>query len=334
MSKRQVLIPISAYERIRSRLDKSQHDFEILCWSANEVTHPDGSIVARSDFRPEIGWIPIDLLFAGISEGMSVPDFLLFADALVECGTVEWVQSCLAGADAPPLQKILSAGIRLSNSDSPNAGVAEYTMAAIMNVVHGWGERADDQRSARWNQKSWTEINGGTWLIVGFGSIGGEIAKRARPFGVHIVGARRTATDDGRADRMVTMDELGGVLPSADVVVVACPLTDQTRGLVDKLFLDQMRNGSILVNVSRGPVVDTGDLLEVLDAGRSIRAILDVFDIEPLEPTSPLWNHEAVTLTSHIAGAGSGITKRGDDVFIEQLDAYLAGRELRLELKP
>ena len=95
-----------------------------------------------------------------------------------------------------------------------------------------------------------------------------------------------------------------------------------------------MRNGSILVNESEGPGTATGDLLEVLDAGRSMRAILDVFDVEPLEPTSPLWNHEAVTLTSHIAGAGSGITKRGDDVFIEQLDAYLAGRELRLELKP
>ena len=211
MSKRQVLIPISAYERIRSRLDNSQHEFEVLCWSANEVSRPDGSTVAMEDFRPEIGWIPIDLLFAGVSDGMSVPDFLLFADALVESGTIEWVQSCLAGTDAPPLQKILAAGIRLSNSDSPNAGVAEYTMAAIMNVVHGWEERSDDQRNARWNQKSWTEINGGTWLIVGFGSIGGEIAKRARPFGVQIIGARRTAADDERADRMITMDELGQV---------------------------------------------------------------------------------------------------------------------------
>ena len=334
MPKRQVLIPISAYERIRPRLSNSRHEFDILCWSATEITHPDGSVVAKSDLRPEIGWIPIDLLFAGISEGMSAPDFLLFVDALIDCGTVKWVQSCLAGADAPPLQQILSAGIRLSNSDSPNAGVAEYTMAAIMNVVHGWSERTDDQRSRQWNQKSWTEINGGTWLIVGFGSIGREIAKRAQPFGVEIVGARRTVAKDNQADRMITMNELEDVLPSADVIIISCPLTDESRGLVDKQFFDQMRNGSILVNVSRGPVVDTQDLLEALNAGRSIRAILDVFDIEPLESTSPLWSHNAVTLTSHIAGAGSGITKRGDDVFIEQLDAYLAGRELRLELRP
>jgi len=206
-------------------------------------------------------------------------------------------------------------------------------MAAIMNVVHGWPQRNDDQRNGKWSQKSWVEINGGTWLIIGFGSIGGEIAKRARPFGVEVIGARRTEADDARADRMITMDTLGEVLPTADVVVVACPLTDETRGLVDKRFLDQMKDDSILVNVSRGPVVNTGDLLEALDSGKSLKAILDVFDSEPLDPSSPLWNHSGVTLTSHIAGAGSGITKRGDDVFIEQLDAYLSGRPLRLELE-
>ncbi|MDP7068619.1 MAG: D-2-hydroxyacid dehydrogenase [Acidimicrobiales bacterium] len=333
MSKRQVLVPLTVYERIHSRLEDSPHDFDVLCWSSSGITHSDGSAVAESDYRPEIGWVPIDLLFAGTSPGMTASDFLLFTEALVECGTVRWVQSCLAGADAPPLQRILSAGIRLSNSDSPNAGVAEYAMAAIMNVVHGWPQRNDDQRNGKWSQKSWVEINGGTWLIIGFGSIGGEIAKRARPFGVEVIGARRTEADDARADRMITMDTLGEVLPTADVVVVACPLTDETRGLVDKRFLDQMKDDSILVNVSRGPVVNTGDLLEALDSGKSLKAILDVFDSEPLDPSSPLWNHSGVTLTSHIAGAGSGITKRGDDVFIEQLDAYLSGRPLRLELE-
>jgi len=111
-------------------------------------------------------------------------------------------------------------------------------------------------------------------------------------------------------------------------------LTDTTRGLVDKEFLNQMKTSSILVNVSRGPVVDTGDLLEALNSTGPGRAILDVFETEPLEPLSALWSHDSVTLTSHIAGAGSGITRRGDDVFIEQLNAYLEGRELRLEIQP
>ena len=326
MSKRQVLIPLAVYDRLQSRLEASPNEFNVLRWSPSEITWPDGSPVAASDYNPEVGWIPIDLLFSG--------DFVSFVDSLLEPGTVQWVQSCLAGGDAPPLQKILSAGVRLSNSDSPNAGVAEYVMAAVMNVVHDWPQRFEDQKTARWAQKGWTEINGGTWLVVGFGSIGGEIAKRARPFGVEVIGARRTRVEDDRADRMITMEELGDVLPSADVVVIACPLTDTTRGLVDKEFLNQMKTSSILVNVSRGPVVDTGDLLEALNSTGPGRAILDVFETEPLEPLSALWSHDSVTLTSHIAGAGSGITRRGDDVFIEHLNAYLEGRELRLEIQP
>ena len=333
MSKRQVLIPSIVYDRIRPRLEALPHEIEILCWSSSGIHLADGSPIAATEYRPEIGWIPIDLLFAGTSNGMVASEFLLFTEALIDSGTIKWVQSCLAGADAPPLQNILSAGIRLSNSDSPNAGVAEYTMAAIMNVVHGWEQRIDDQRNSEWKQKSWTEINGNTWLIVGFGSIGREIAKRAKPFGVDIVGARRSATDDPLADRIITMSNIHEVLPSADVVVIACPLSDETRGLVDKEFLDRMGNGSILVNVSRGPVVNTSDLLAALDSDQHLRAVLDVFDTEPLEPSSPLWAHTRVTLTSHIAGAGSGITKRGDDVFFEQLDAYLSGDDLRLELQ-
>lgn len=332
MSKRQVLIPLMAYERIKSRLETSSHEVDVVCWSSSGVTWPDGSQVTGSDYQPEVAWIPIDLMLSGKSTGMPGGDFVSFVDAVLEPETVQWVQSCLAGTDAPPLQKILSSGIRLSNSDSPNAGVAEYVMASIMNVIHGWPQRSDDQRKARWVQKGWTEINGATWLVVGFGSIGAEIAKRARPFGVEIVGARRTKVEDARADRMITMDELTDVLPYADVVVIACPLTDETRGLIDKDFLNQMKTNSILVNISRGPVVNTGDLLEALDSSGPERAILDVFEREPLDASSPLWSHPGLTLTSHLAGAGSGIMRRGDDVFVEQLNAYLEDRELRLEI--
>ena len=94
-----------------------------------------------------------------------------------------------------------------------------------------------------------------------------------------------------------------------------------------------MNPESILVNVARGPVVNTKALLTALDRNELNHAILDVFDVEPLDSISPLWHHPSVTMTSHIAGAGSGITSRGDNVFIEQLTEYLAGRPLRLEVK-
>ena len=325
MSKRQVLIPHIAYDRIRSRLDELPHDVAVLCWSSTGVNWADGSPVAANEYVPEAGWIAIDTMFSG--------DFPSFAAALLEPGTVRWVQSCLAGIDAPPLLNILKAGIRLSNSDSPNAGVAEYVMAAVMHVQHNWTARRDNQRNAKWAQGGWKEISGSKWVVVGFGSIGGEIAKRARPFGVEVIGARRTKVEDTRADGMVTMDRISEVLPSADAVVVACPLTDETLGLVNSDFLSQMHEDAILVNVSRGPVVDTAELVAALDSGRPGHAILDVFETEPLDPASPLWDHPGITLTSHIAGAGSGIIERGDEVFLEQLDAYLAGRSLRLEVE-
>ena len=324
MSERQVLIPHMTYGRIRSRLDDLPHDLAVLCWSPTGVTWADGSPVTANQYAPEAGWVAIDTMFSG--------DFPSFVAALLEPGSVQWVQSCLAGTAAPPLLKLLDAGIRLSNSDAPNAGVAEYVMAAVMHVQHGWTGRSDNQRKAKWVQNGWNEINGTRWLVIGFGSIGAEVAKRARSFGVEVVGARRTKVRDARADEMVTMDRISELLPSANVVILACPLTDETRGLVNRDFLSQMHEDAILVNVSRGPVVDAEELLESLSSGRPGHAILDVFETEPLDPSSPLWDHPGVTITSHIAGAGAGITKRGDEVFLEQLDAYLAGRSLRLEI--
>ena len=322
MSPRQILIPAAAYPRVADRLGASGHELEVLLWSTDAVVRPDGS--PASDVHPEVAWIAIDLLF-----GTSFPAYV---DALLAPDTVQWVQGCLAGTDGPLFQRILAAGSRLSPSDSPNAGVAEYVMSTVLQLVHGGVERVEAHRERRWAQVPWREINVMTWLIVGFGSIGGELARRARAFGVEIVGVRRTAVDDDRADRMATMDHLHEELGGADVVVLACPLTDETTGLVDSRFCSAMRSDAILVNVSRGPVVNSSDLMAALDAGELATAVLDVFDVEPLPEDSPLWGHPRVVLTSHVAGAGSGIVPRGDDVFIEHLDNYLSGRQLRLEV--
>ena len=128
--------------------------------------------------------------------------------------------------------------------------------------------------------------------------------------------------------------QLATELALADVVILACPLTEQTRGLVDRDFLAAMRPDAVLVNVARGGVVNDDALLAALDHGTIGSAILDVFDPEPLPESSPFWTHENVTVTSHIAGAGAGFLARNDQLFIEQLDDYLAGRPLRLEVKP
>jgi len=319
---RHVLVPAPAYPRVAAGLSELPHDINVVLWTPEGITDVDGTPVDEA--QPEAAWLSIDLLFAG--------DFMPFAQSVVDVGSMQWVQGPLAGFDAPPFRTILNAGIRLSNSDAPNIGVAEYAMSALLAHRHGIAQRLANERNAEWAQQPWPEIGGQRWAIVGFGSIGHEIAKRARPFGVHIVGVRRSAVDDAAADAMATMQELPSVLASADVVILACPLTDETRGMVNEEFLSAMQPDAVLVNVSRGAVVDHDALIEGLDSATISHAILDVFDPEPLASDSPLWSHDKVTVTSHIAGAGAGFMDRNDQLFIEQLDDYLAGRPLRLEV--
>ncbi len=206
-------------------------------------------------------------------------------------------------------------------------------MSLVLHTFQKWEERIDRRRDGVWHQIPWREVCGSRWLVIGFGSIGRKLAALARPFGAVVIGARRSVADTAdleAADAMVTMEAIADELPLADVVVLACPLTDETRGLVDADFLAAMRDGAVLVNIARGPVIDNDALLAALDAGRPATAVLDVFDTEPLPGDSPLWNHHKVVMTSHVGGAGSGMPGRNDDLFLEQLDTYLSGRPLRL----
>lgn len=318
----QVLLPAAAYERVSERLAALPHDIEPLLWSSDGVLNTDGEPVA--DPAPGAAWMSIDAFFSG--------EIMTLAESIVGLGSVGWAQGPLAGFDAPPFQTVIGAGIRFSNSDAPNIGVAEYVMSALLSHRHGIAQRIQNHRNRHWEQAPWPEIGGQRWVIVGFGSIGHEIAKRARPFGVAIVGVRRTAVDDSAADAMATMADLPAELGAADVVILACPLTDQTRGLVDADFLEAMRPDAVLVNVARGAVVNDQALITALDDGVIGAAILDVFDPEPLPEDNPLWVHDKITVTSHIAGAGAGFLARNDQLFIDQLDDYLAGRPLRLEI--
>ena len=151
------------------------------------------------------------------------------------------------------------------------------------------------------------------------------VRRRNRRYPTHC-STRSSGRQDGHDGELATE------LALADVVILACPLTEQTRGLVDADFLAAMRPDAVLVNVARGGVVNDDALLAALDHGTIGSAILDVFDPEPLPESSPFWTHENVTVTSHIAGAGAGFLARNDQLFIDQLDDYLAGRPLRLEV--
>ncbi|NBS26807.1 MAG: hypothetical protein EBS81_10930, partial [Gammaproteobacteria bacterium] len=170
------------------------------------------------------------------------------------------------------------------------------------------------------------------WVIVGFGHIGQQIARRAKPFGVKLTAVRREKSDEGLADNVTSQEKMWPYLQEADVVILACASNDSTRDMVNKDFLGNMKEGSVLVNVARGDLVVEEDLKSALDAECPTHAILDVFRNEPLPEDTWFWDHPAVTMTPHCSNGGSGMRARSDDLFIENLFRISNGQLLLNEV--
>ena len=246
----------------------------------------------------------------------------------------DWVQSGAAGTDSALFVDMIDRGLRLTTSHVTAVPIAEYTMGAVLRWYQEPERWADAQHRHQWEHHDFREVSGTTWLIVGLGAIGTEVAIRARAFGATTVGVRRHPTGDEPVDRMITPDQLGAdEIGGADVIVLALPSSDGPP-LVDAVFLDAVRPDAVLVNVARGSVVDEPALLAALDAGRLGHAVLDVTATEPLPDDSPLWDHPRVTLTPHSAGGGLGRFLRSAQTFTGNLERFLADEPLRHEVTP
>lgn len=242
------------------------------------------------------------------------------------------MQSAASGIEAPVLRTLLERGTRLTRAHVTAVPIAEYVMQAVLSHYqqpHLW----ERQRAERqWQHRTFREVWRSTWLIVGLGAIGAEIAARAKAFGAYVIGVRRRPPQGTEpVDELLLPAYLLDAAPRADVVVLAAPSTDETRHIVDATFLGAMRPGSVLVNVARGELVDEEALLAALDTGIPEAAVLDVFSNEPLPPDSPFWTHPRVVMTPHSSGGGVGRLERAVDVFAENLVRWQRGSDLRYE---
>ena len=236
------------------------------------------------------------------------------------------VQLLSAGADTwvghvpPGVQLCDAAGVH-------DASVAEWVLGAMIGSLRRFPAFAGAQQRREWSPEAFTptaELTGKRVLIVGAGSIGRAVEQRLAPFDVTVTRVARTARPD---QDVHGVDELPGLLPRAEIVVLLVPLTEQTRGLVDGGFLAALPDGALLVNAARGPVVDTAALLTEVASGR-IDAALDVTDPEPLPAGHPLWEQPGVLITPHIGGAVAGLLPRGYRLVAEQLRRFVAGEPL------
>jgi phosphoglycerate dehydrogenase-like enzyme len=278
-------------------------------------------VVLHPDRAAEIAWITFDVW-------ESPEQAIAFYGELAGLIGLQWCHSGGAGADGPPFDLLASRGTRLSTSHV-NAGPAgDFVVRAVLDVLQGADVWRTDQKEREWRIHDFREMSMTTWLVVGMGAIGQSVAKRVNAFGATVIGCRRSPTGDEPCERMILPNELLSVVPEVDVVVLSAPATSETRQLVDANFLSRMREGSILVNVARGTLVDEAALLTALDIGRPAFAILDTFVDEPLSPTSPFWSHPRVAITPHNAARGDGNANRAATVFLDNLSRWRHGEPL------
>jgi phosphoglycerate dehydrogenase-like enzyme len=228
------------------------------------------------------------------------------------------VQTLTAGVDH--IRGEVPDGVLLCNGRGiHNASTAELALALTLASLRGIPGFVRDQDDGTWNQGWRTSLADRTVLILGYGDIGQDIERRLLPFEVEVLRVARTA----RAG-VQTLADLPALLPRADVVILVIPATSETRGLVDTEFLGRMRDDALLVNVGRGPLVVTDDLVAALEAG-TVRAALDVTDPEPLPQGHPLWSAPNVLITPHVGGATPAMWPRAYRLVREQLERFAAG---------
>jgi phosphoglycerate dehydrogenase-like enzyme len=255
-----------------------------------------------------------------------------FALALARAERLRWLQTFSAGVDHPWFQTLLARGVRLSTASGAAAvPIAHTVMLYLLALTRRLPLWLDAQREARWAPHEVVDLQERTLGVIGLGPIGLEVARLGQALRMRVVGVRRTPRGDEPCETwpLARLDEL---LPRLDAVVLALPLHDETRRLLDARRLALLRPHALLVNVGRGELVEEPALVRALADGRLGGAGLDVFATEPLRPESPLWRLPNVIVTPHSSGVTPGNQTRATAIFLENVRRYVRGEALRNEV--
>ena len=271
-----------------------------------------------------------------IEEGKDAEIFFGFCseDIFPHLPNIKWIQSSSAGMDKHMYPALRQSDVVLTNAAGLYAKhVADQAFALLLGLARGIHESVRNQDKHQWGGRRsmpMIEIDGFKIGIVGMGGIGMEMAKRAKGFDMHVIAVDAYRTDKpDNVDELVGMDQLSTVMSQVDVVMIACPLTEETRGLINKDNLSVMQPTAFFINVARGPIVNEPDLIEILQEGTIAAAGLDVTEIEPLPAESPLWDFDNVIISPHSAGGSQHRMRRITEFFLDNLERYLNGEELK-----
>lgn len=246
---------------------------------------------------------------------------------------IKWIQASSAGMDKHMYPAIRESDVVLTNAAGLyGTHVADQAFALLLGLTRGIHHFVRNQDNRKWggSKSPMIEIDGFKIGIVGLGGIGMQMVKRAKGFDMQVIGvdAYRTEKPDN-VDELLPMDKLSDVMSRVDVVMIACPLTEETRGLINAENMSVMQPTAYLINVARGPIVKEDDLIEILQAGKIAGAGLDVTETEPLPDDSQLWDMDNVIITPHAAGGSQHRMRRITEFFLDNLERYLNGEELK-----
>lgn len=241
-------------------------------------------------------------------------------------------QACSAGMDHIDIAGMRDRGVSVaSGAGIGSVGVAEFVLSRFLQVWKHHRNFDEQQRTRRWEQVYGTELTGKTLLIVGFGTIGREIAKRAKAFDLHVIATRRSAQPGDTADHVDELrhaSELAELLPRADAIVSVLPASPETADLFDAAMFAAMKPGVLFQNVGRGPHVVETDLIAALESGHIGAAMLDVTRLEPLPTDSPLWEAPNLYLSPHSAVSLDRYQTNSWDLVVENFGRWKAGQPL------
>ena len=278
------------------------------------------------DLKNKISQLDI-LTTYGISENL----FLHASDKL------KWIHFGAAGIDQSLFPSILKSRTIITNASGIHSGpVSEFAIGMILYLSKQFRGCENFKNNAEWTQwelaRQTIQLNGKTVGIIGFGKIAKAIAKKAKAFDMKVIATRRLqkkVENKKIVDELIPLTDLDYLLRKSDYVVIACPLTPLTGGMIGNKELAKMKSSAFIINIARGPIIDEKALIEVLKNQKIMGAALDVFSIEPLDKESPLFGLDNVFLSPHISG---NFPEYQEDVvlqFSDNLNRYLSGQNLK-----
>ena len=304
-------------------------------WNAQPVMaetirqrRPEMNVVHLKDFAR----LPAELPDADIFVGsvLRQPDF-------AHAKKLKWVHSTSAGVTQLTYPELRSSGVVLTNASGVfSVPMAEHIIGLMLALARNFPDTVRQQDKAEWSQQMlWdrpqhlSELNGGVLLIVGYGSIGREVAVRAKAMGMRVWGVTRSGKGDlTHAEKIIAASDLHAALPEADYVLLCAPETPETQRLIGAEQFSKMKRGARLINVGRGSLLDETALIAALENGTLSGAAVDVTEMEPLPPESPLWHVPNLFITPHTSAVSDRLWHRETALLMKLLEEWFDGREL------